>query len=345
MEQNPCPQNHPPGASDAHDFRNVVKNHAAMVHATARRITRDATLAEDVTQETFLALARHGHHPLESVAAWLCRVAGRKARNAVRGEARRRRNEAAAVALASSDTDDLPWTMLEPDIRQFLSELPTPWKECIEDHYIERRAQQEIAQRRGISQATVSRYLDAGIRELKKKVRSRGLIAGAALATGTSAQASSANSLSSVSWSGSIAAGGTPPGASVSTFHSAILAMKASKILLAAVAIIAVVLPTAHLLDRREPAVTPLVKKPATARSSSSSVGSEVTKSGNMAADQEQEFSDPVMPGMRSRVDAMVQRFAGLTNEQLDEDPEFQKLRYRFFGNFGEQCPPAFSRR
>ena len=340
MKQSPCPQNHPPGVSDTNDFGHVVKSHAAMVHATARRVTQDSALAEDVAQETFLALARQPHGALASVQAWLRRVAGRKAMDAVRGEARRRSNEAAAAALASGDTDDLPWTTLKPVISQLLNELPTPWKECLEQHYLEELTQQEIARRRGVSQATVSRYLDAGIRELKKMVRSKGLITGAALATVTSTQATSASSLPSASWSGSLAAGGTPSSASASTFSLAILPMKATKILVAVVVAAAIVLPTAFLLDRPKPPVKPAATKPVKAPPSSGFVGSQPAKAGSMATIQEDDVPDPVKPEMRSKVDALVQRFGGLTQEQLDVDPEFQKLRYRFFGNFSGAVPP-----
>ena len=44
---------------DAEAFRSLVESHAGMVHATASRVTRDTMLAQDVSQETFLALARN----------------------------------------------------------------------------------------------------------------------------------------------------------------------------------------------------------------------------------------------------------------------------------------------
>ena len=42
------------------DFREVYEKHAAGVFLTASRVLRDAALAEDVTQEVFLALWRDG---------------------------------------------------------------------------------------------------------------------------------------------------------------------------------------------------------------------------------------------------------------------------------------------
>lgn len=71
---------------DAEAFQSLDETHAGMVHATARRVTRDATLAQDVAQETFLALARSSGSVIESVGAWLHHVAWQKALNAARGE-------------------------------------------------------------------------------------------------------------------------------------------------------------------------------------------------------------------------------------------------------------------
>lgn len=82
---------------DARAFSDLVHAHASMVFATARRVTRDASLAEDVAQETFLDLARLGHGITDSVSAWLYRVAWHRACNAVRADVTRKRCEAASA--------------------------------------------------------------------------------------------------------------------------------------------------------------------------------------------------------------------------------------------------------
>lgn len=86
---------------DAEAFRNFVQSYAGMVHSTASRLTRDELPAQDVAQETFPVLARSSGTGIQSVGAWLHHVAWQKARDVVRGESRRRNNEAAA---AESDT-------------------------------------------------------------------------------------------------------------------------------------------------------------------------------------------------------------------------------------------------
>lgn len=332
MNKDTGPQYHPHRSAEADAFGELVRDHAAMVRATARRITGDAALAEDVAQETFVAFASRRHTALESVAAWLCRVAGRKAKNAVRGESRRRRNEAAAVALASGDTNDLPWTMLEPAIRQFLKELPTPWMECLEEHYLEGRTQQEIAQRRGVSQATVSRHLDAGIRELKKMVRSKGLMAGTALATVTSAQAASASSLPTTSCSGSIAVSGAHSSSPMSAFSSVVLTMNATKIFIAAAAATALIGIPVFLYHRQadEP-VKPAAAKPASkAPAASGFARPGNTKTSGAATAPKLFRPKPVTEEVRRKVDALLQRCGGMSVQEMMKDPEMRKVLENF---------------
>src|SRR5580704_5338598 len=123
----------PPCQTDA--FHALVQSHAPMVFATAKRITGDAALAEDVAQETFLELSRQNHQAVNSVAAWLHRVAWRKACNAVRSESRRRRHEKAAAAEAPSPIGDASWNDLEPLIDEALEELPAQQRDFLVEHY------------------------------------------------------------------------------------------------------------------------------------------------------------------------------------------------------------------
>ena len=161
--------------SDAEAFHDLVKSHASMVFATARRITGDTALAEDVAQETFLELSRQSHRAFDSVSAWLHRVAWRKACNAVRSESRLRRHEQAAVE-ASSAIEDASWQDLEPLIDHALEELPSPLKELLVEHFFQNRTQQELAASRGLSQSTVSRQLETGIMEVRASLRTKGVL-------------------------------------------------------------------------------------------------------------------------------------------------------------------------
>ena len=63
-------------SQDAEAFRQLVLRHSAMVYSTSQRILRDASRAEDITQECFQRLAFHLREAsVRSLAAWLYSVA------------------------------------------------------------------------------------------------------------------------------------------------------------------------------------------------------------------------------------------------------------------------------
>lgn len=165
---------------DARAFQQLVSAHSAMVFAVAVRVTRDAALAEEVAQDTFLALARRGDRIRQSVAAWLHHVAWQKAANGVRGKVRRSKNEREAAALL--EEGESPWSEIEPVVDEVMAELPEELRGLLIEHFLEQRTQAEMAKKRGVSQATVSRRIDAGLQQMRDRLGARGLLSGAGLA-------------------------------------------------------------------------------------------------------------------------------------------------------------------
>ncbi|HCN79258.1 MAG TPA: hypothetical protein DIT13_19000 [Verrucomicrobiales bacterium] len=165
--------------ADASAFQSLVKLHAGMVFATARRVTGNDSLAEDVAQETFLELARKGQRITSSVGAWLHRVASRRACDAVRSESARRRTEASAAIL--DEGRECTWEEMEPVLDEALGELGEQERTAIIEHFLEARTQAEVAARLGVSQSTVSRLLDSSLVRLRERLRAKGMICGAGL--------------------------------------------------------------------------------------------------------------------------------------------------------------------
>jgi len=223
---------------DAQAFQSLVESHAAMVHATARRVTQDASLAQDAAQEAFLALAHHSGAAIQCVGAWLHQAAWRKACMLVRSEVRRQTYEAAAAEHLHA-APDVTWAELEPVLDEALAELPEALRELLVERFLEGRTQQEIATRAGLSQSTVSRQIDYGITELQAKLKARGVIVSSAgLATLLGANAVHALAPALVASLGKLALSGVGTAAVVTTAVPWItsLFMKASitKIALAA---------------------------------------------------------------------------------------------------------------
>ena len=95
-------------------FQALVSRHADLVFATALRQVGDPGVAEEVTQNVFVALARkaRGLSRAGTVAGWLHRAALLEARSRIRADLRRQRREASAVELtmvAREGTSPLAW--------------------------------------------------------------------------------------------------------------------------------------------------------------------------------------------------------------------------------------------
>lgn len=225
-------------------FRALVRAHAGMVFAAARRITRDAALAEEVAQDTFLALARCGRSIRESVAAWLHHVARQKACNALRGERRRQRHEQVA-AEALLEKRDESWTEIELVVDEVIDELPENLRALLIEHYLEERTQQEMACRLGMSQSTVSRQIETGLQMLRDGLKRKGVIGGLGLAGHLSANAAQAAPATLTVSLNKIAMTGIRSGTAGTTTTSALLiTMTATaKALLASAIVAAISLP------------------------------------------------------------------------------------------------------
>lgn len=167
---------------DAAAFRELVSAHSRMVFAVARRITQDAALAEEVAQDTFMALARRAESVSTSVSAWLHHVARQKACNALRGELRRQRHEQEAAALPmTGDSREAGWHEIERILDEALQELPGSAQTLLIEHFLEQRGQRDLACRMGISQSTVSRQLESAVQQLRDVLRQKGVVCGMAL--------------------------------------------------------------------------------------------------------------------------------------------------------------------
>ncbi|MCX6858083.1 MAG: sigma-70 family RNA polymerase sigma factor, partial [Verrucomicrobia bacterium] len=170
---------------DASAFRDLVAAHAGMVFATAIRITGDQARAEDVAQETFFQLARQSQNITQSVAAWLHRVAWRRACNAVRDDATRRRiEEQAAIEAAGSGQaeQEATWAELEVVLDESINEMADDLRTPLIMHFMQGRSQRDIAGQLGVSQSSVSRLLEEGISTLRCQLKSRGVLCGFGLA-------------------------------------------------------------------------------------------------------------------------------------------------------------------
>ena len=200
-------------------FSELVTRHAGLVYATCLRVLRDPVESEDATQDCFLQLAQAAGSIHGSLPGWLHSVAFNRAAKLIRGEVRRKRRERESAVMRTRNADESheTWRQIAPQLDQALSELPSRLRDPVIRHYLERQTQEQIAESLGISQPTVSRYIEKGVALLRKDLKRKGVIVPVALlGTLLSTNAVHAAPATVLASLGKMAIGGVGAGASVS---------------------------------------------------------------------------------------------------------------------------------
>ena len=268
-------------AGDAEALAEIVRRHAGLVYAAALRILADVDTASDVAQETFLQLTKDAHRVRGSLPGWLHRVATHKAIDQMRRDSSRRRREAEyALGQPRAVVD---WKDVSPYVDEELSKLDAGIRDTLVAHFLEGRTTRQIAAAQGVSQATISRRVDAGVARLRSALRRRGiLVAAGALSALLSENAAQAAPPALMAELGKIALiGGHAAAVSGSAWTAQALAsglltgVKANVVALAAVAVIgAGSVVTYRNATRPRPSENTVITRSATRRMSSRVVSS-----------------------------------------------------------------------
>lgn len=164
-------------------FAELVRRHIDLVHSAARRMVGDAHLAQDVTQATFLALAKNAAPLTERavLAGWLHRTAQNIAAQTVRTDVRRRAREQEAAAmnelLAASPEAD--WEQIAPHLDAALGELTEPERDAVLLRYFQRQSARDMAQTLGISDEAAQKRVSRAVDRLREFFAKRGVTVGA----------------------------------------------------------------------------------------------------------------------------------------------------------------------
>src|SRR5262249_11043223 len=140
-------------------MRTLFARHQVPLYRFLVRIVRDATLAEDILSETFLAIWRQAgeFEGRASVATWLTSIARFKAISALRRRSECEVDEAAGERIV--DPADNPEVALQKkdraaSLRAGLAALSPEHAEVIDLVYYHGRSVTEVAQIAGIPEAT-----------------------------------------------------------------------------------------------------------------------------------------------------------------------------------------------
>jgi RNA polymerase sigma-70 factor (ECF subfamily) len=179
-------------------FAELVRRYAAMVYATARRVTGRGDIAEDVSQDCFLKMAERSGSITGSVAAWLHRTALNRSLELLRSEKSRKLREARVAEIAAtaaaddSARPDADSAQLIAQVDVALAALPDELRVPLVEHYLCGRSQMELAAAMDVNQSTISRRIEKGLGELRRRLESAGAAAPLALVSRVLGEASTA---------------------------------------------------------------------------------------------------------------------------------------------------------
>ncbi len=165
-------------------FSELVHRHVDLVHSAALRLVRDPHLAEDVTQDAFVALARQASELVEraTVAGWLHRTAQNIAAQTVRTIERRRAREQEAFAMSRqiSTSPDVWWEQIEPHLDAALGELNDADRDAVVLRYFHGKSAAEIAAIFGVSDEAAQKRVNRAVEKLREVFARNKITVGAA---------------------------------------------------------------------------------------------------------------------------------------------------------------------
>jgi RNA polymerase sigma-70 factor (ECF subfamily) len=159
-------------ARDADRLQEVIALYGGAVYGMARRVLGESASAEEVAQDTFLALWRRpgAFNPERgTLKSFLLGVARNKAIDLVRKEASRRRVREELMSEFSSQLEEPVDDLSEAwDLKNSLKSIPPVQREAIVLAYFGGRTYREVAQELGIPEGTAKTRLRDGLKRMKE---------------------------------------------------------------------------------------------------------------------------------------------------------------------------------
>lgn len=164
-------------------FSTLVEQYQKLVYTVCYQLVRDHQLAEDLTQDTFVAAFSHMDDcPPEHYKPWLARIATNKARDHLKSAWNRRVTapgddampEAPAAGAMPPGPEDLTVSETEAQaIRQMVKDLKEPYYQVSVMYFLQERSVEEIARALRRPPKTVHTQLYRAKRLLQQKITER----------------------------------------------------------------------------------------------------------------------------------------------------------------------------
>ena len=222
-------------------FHALVARHVDLVFATAMRQTGDRGLAEEITQNVFVALARKAPRltGFETLAGWLHHAAVHESKTRIRSELRRRRREDTAASVSALHREGTaPLEALVPLLDEGLLGLREADRLALILRFIEDRSLREVGDLLGVEEDAARKRVARALAKLTGFFQQRGfLLPAGSGATALLAQASQAApiGLAGTAVQAGLAAGGAVSGLNLLLLHAMALTKTQTAVLCALV--------------------------------------------------------------------------------------------------------------
>ena len=163
-------------SGDEAAFGSLVTEHAAAILAVARARTRDAALAEEIAQDTFVRLFRHlsTFRGDSSLRTWLVRITLNLCTDAQRRDPRRFEDAMNSTQHPASPEDDVEQQRIrEQDalmVRGAIARLPEPLRLVVNLRYEAGLSYAEIGSLLGVPIGTVGSRLASALQQLRMEL-------------------------------------------------------------------------------------------------------------------------------------------------------------------------------
>jgi RNA polymerase sigma factor (sigma-70 family) len=168
-------------------FAEVVRRHVDLVHSASMRRIGERAMAEDVTQATFMILARKAKtirkRHAESLSGWLLNAVKYAAANAIKMEHRRQKHEQAAGmaqvnitsgVCSSNPSEVIVWREIAGLLDDAVLKLSKPHRQAVLLRYFENQPIREMALQLQMSEGAVKLRLHRAIDKLRRILSKRG---------------------------------------------------------------------------------------------------------------------------------------------------------------------------
>lgn len=160
----------------------AYRRHAGAVYALARRLLRDATLAEEIVQEVFLRLWNHPDkfdHGRGTLRSYLLAQCHGRSVDLLRSESSRRLREERDVRRTAEGGYDLEHEVVDlavaERVKEALQTLPEGERQAIALAYFGGRTYREVAELLGEPEGTVKSRIRSGLKRMKGELAGAGL--------------------------------------------------------------------------------------------------------------------------------------------------------------------------